>query len=818
MACPASLKAGQASSGLTKDWVFIMEWIRANWRSSLAALALSALLLDSSHSLAASLECPAALTIGQPACGVSRDVGSNPPESARSEHVGNPIDVVSGNKYQSEIDVRLGNSHLSLVRHYNSASAGQNLGLGNGWRHTYSVVLSTDGDEVRQIVQSDGRLINFLKSGDIWLAEYETDGHITQSPEGRHVWHLSDGRRLSFFGSFLTGISFSEGGTLSLFYRGSRLHSVTDEHGGALIFHYAPGVVGLPAYDPPEEYSAPGHLVRVVLPDGNQLSFGYSEAQNLVSVDYPRGTQGNLGRRYQYQDSLNKALLTERTNSDGQVFARWRYDELGRAISYRSGGSIRADGSETGPPDVMLEFSAGAASGAGITRVVFRKRSTRVYEWKLDQSGHVVELKRNDSDAEANVQPNDESQQIEQADPLPYKQHYPHDVLTVLDLDSLGYPSRVQHTLARDGNTHLLNTVYDQTGRLVDVNWQSGVLEDFNDGQTATIDFLNEYVAKNRAARTNLEVMFSAMVQKEFVEGTVAEFLEITSKELKVDSVVTGEELDEVWKSGSLDDHLFDTRQGYKVDGESQAETPCMDPLQDCASLLRTRDYAEVAECAYVTALCHTRFFEANLDELGLELGDVHEGSFHAEVFYDKERDEYIVTFAGTDFTSVGDWMNNLEQELGFSSFQYEKAAQLARLLVSNSPGANFSFVGHSLGGGLATAAAAAVGRGATVFNPAALDSESAAGLGVDYENAQNNTQIYSVNGEILSDVQTDIGFANLPPGTVHTLRRPEYNWIKDNIGQNPYTLYATRLGVALHGMGAVRQSLAELITRNQCV
>ena len=349
-----------------------MEWIRAFWHWWPAALALAALLLSSSNSLASNLECPAVVSTGQPACAVSRDAGSNAPGSDRSMHVGNPIDVVSGNKYQSEVDVRLGDSHLSLVRHYNSSSAGQNIGLGNGWRHTYSVILSTDGDAIRQVLQSDGRAIRFIRNGDRYLAADETDGYIGVTADNRHSWYLPDGRRLAFSGSFLTDISFPDGGSLKLLYRAMRLYMVTDESGRSLTFEYAPGDVGLPTYDAPDDFSAPGHLIGVTLPDESRISYRYSGTQNLVSVDYPRGSQRYQGRRYEYKNPLNSALLTERSDSLGYVIARWQYDELGRAISYRSNGSIRGNGQERGPPNLTLSYSAVSENGDGETTVVYR--------------------------------------------------------------------------------------------------------------------------------------------------------------------------------------------------------------------------------------------------------------------------------------------------------------------------------------------------------------------------------------------------------------------------------------------------------------
>ncbi|NND73301.1 MAG: RHS repeat protein [Rhodothermales bacterium] len=790
-----------------------MEWIRAHWRTSLLVLAVTALTVNDSQLHAANLECSSALSAGQPACPTSRDIGSNAPNANRSGHVGNPIDVISGNKYQSEVDVRLGKSHLSLVRHYNSAYAAQNLGLGNGWRHSYSVVLSTAGINVRQIVQSDGRLIIFRKQGDRFFAASEKDGHVVETSENRHIWQLPDGRRLSFFGSYLTGISFSDGSSLNLVYREARLHSVSDDLGRSLLLHYAPGNVSLPAYEFSQNVSPPGHLVKVESPDGSAVTYSYSSRQNLVSVRYPKGKQNNLERRYQYQDPLNPALLTERADSTGQVLAQWRYDETGRAISFSSGAKIRADDGESALPDVSLEFLVGDNHDQGTTIVNYRNGTTRTFKWKLDGNGQIVELVRRSTGHNTTADPESDRQHERILDVNDYVQHYPQDILTVLAVDSLGYPSRIQYTLALDGTTHWLNTEYDQTGRLVDVNWMSGTLQDFNNGQITTISDVRNFVQKSRRTRTNLDLMLSIVAQPGQIAGIASEFLEEAHKELVVGSTVSGEELNQARKFEARHGREVGERRSLKADGEAL----CTDPLQDCVTLLRTQDYAEVAECAYVDVLCHTRFVEADLDELGISLHDLHDGSFHSEVYHDLENDEYIVTFAGTDFTSAGDWLSNIEQEMGRLAFQYEKAVRLARLIQNAIPSNQITFVGHSLGGGLATAAAG-VGGEAIVFNPAALTQESARVLQIDFDISASNTDIYSVQGELLSEVQTGFAFTSEPPGNMNILRRPNFSWIQEHVGQNSLTMYGTRLSTALHGIGAVKQSLTDLLERNQCI
>lgn len=101
-------------------------------------------------------------------------------------------------------------------------------------------------------------------------------------------------------------------------------------------------------------------------------------------------------------------------------------------------------------------------------------------------------------------------------------------------------------------------------------------------------------------------------------------------------------------------------------------------------------------------------------------------------LFVDAAGDK-VLAFAGTE--TMVDWKTNLLQGLGFESAQYTMAIDIAE-----SYGA-ITFTGHSLGGGLASAAAIHTGGTATVFNAAGLHNNT---LG-DYKRSRGNiTHYYS--------------------------------------------------------------------------
>jgi Protein of unknown function (DUF2974) len=116
---------------------------------------------------------------------------------------------------------------------------------------------------------------------------------------------------------------------------------------------------------------------------------------------------------------------------------------------------------------------------------------------------------------------------------------------------------------------------------------------------------------------------------------------------------------------------------------------------------------------------------------------------------------QYVVAFRGTQGGS--DWLTNARQAVGASSDHYTKALAIGEK-IALSGNNNVSLTGHSLGGGLASAAAIASGSNAVTFNAAGLSDStirSATQLrtqaGVA---AAGNVDAYYVRGEVLSTLQ----------------------------------------------------------------
>jgi len=114
-----------------------------------------------------------------------------------------------------------------------------------------------------------------------------------------------------------------------------------------------------------------------------------------------------------------------------------------------------------------------------------------------------------------------------------------------------------------------------------------------------------------------------------------------------------------------------------------------------------------------------------DLDRLRLtpDLLERPDSSFRARVYVSDDDGpvRYVVAFRGSQ--TGEDWINNGQQLVGLSSEHYDKALRIGQRLASVE--LNVTLTGHSLGGGMASAAALASGHEADTFNASGLTAST---------------------------------------------------------------------------------------------
>ena len=273
--------------------------------------------------------------------------------SVVSTAVGNPIDALTGNKFQQEHDIQTtGDTYaLRLNRYYNSQS--KQLGIfGYGWRSDYEMQLQ-DIDGQIDIIQADGRQYHFYKTTttdpktNLTYIRYQTKnpslGYVERTNQSDPTkplwqWQLPSGKRFQFIAHKQVN-AITQTGT----YRFGQLATVTENPSQANSSYWE------------LTYDTLGRLAQVRNQTGDTLKFNYSTTQyklpkievisksgithyflnkdnNLTQVVSSTGER--TGYHYNDKDIHNlTSKLTYDTQGKSQIFAQWQYDDYDRAIS-----------------------------------------------------------------------------------------------------------------------------------------------------------------------------------------------------------------------------------------------------------------------------------------------------------------------------------------------------------------------------------------------------------------------------------------------------------------------------------------------------
>jgi hypothetical protein len=180
----------------------------------------------------------------------------------------------------------------------------------------------------------------------------------------------------------------------------------------------------------------------------------------------------------------------------------------------------------------------------------------------------------------------------------------------------------------------------------------------------------------------------------------------------------------------------------------------------------------------------------------------------NAAVFGDRYRP--AVVFQGTNGAKSGsDWSNNLRQSTNFQSSYYQRAVAIGSITrVSGGPAVDFA--GHSLGGGLASAASQTSGRYANTFNAAGLHSRTVPRYG-RVRGTPGMVNAYRIDGDILTGTQ-EAGWktfaASALLGPIGIAGRATQTWLTPDAIGNRYTLPGKGTPLARHDMSQVMDGI----------
>ena len=301
--------------------------------------------------------------------------------------VGNPISLVTGNKYQLERDYYINGTTLEFSRHYNSGNVLQNTGAGQGWSTTFGTRLVKLSGGGFVLYESTGKTIRFdnVHESETGLVSYHTNasnnGFMKTLNEFITLWELPDGRAITFKGSLLAHIEFPGHQSLTMKYRHGRIVEVIDEAERRMLFDYTPDEDYLPEFKEGQFREMAGHLRQITLPDGKRIGYDYDGNFNLTRVRFDDGSS----KQYHYENPDYPNHLTGITDRLGNRFATWSYNESGQAITSEHGNGIEK---------VSLAYSMPEnESDSGYTQVLNSNGALTTYEWQhIKERGQILLL------------------------------------------------------------------------------------------------------------------------------------------------------------------------------------------------------------------------------------------------------------------------------------------------------------------------------------------------------------------------------------------------------------------------------------------
>ncbi len=235
---------------------------------------------------------------------------------------GNPINLLSGNKYHEETDFSTATElPLYLYRGYNSTSRESGI-FGYGWSSNITEHIEHNvAAQQAAVIDESGAAQRFDYDDGAWVDTSSRKGQLERLTDESWRYTLYDGtiKTYNAQGQILS-LQKINGLSLAFIYNtDAQLLTVADEFGYALDF----------------AYNNDGRIEQFTDPDGQVYRYTYDIYNNLEYVIYPDATPAssadNPRKRYIYENTSFPHALTGIVDEEGILFATWAYDQYGRA-------------------------------------------------------------------------------------------------------------------------------------------------------------------------------------------------------------------------------------------------------------------------------------------------------------------------------------------------------------------------------------------------------------------------------------------------------------------------------------------------------
>jgi YD repeat-containing protein len=348
--------------------------------------------------------CPAGTTEHLGLCYTDTPKGKGPCNDCENLAKGNPANIASGNKYQSETIYRAPSGQLDLVLFYNSqagTSYFESGVFGTHWSGRYLVAVRDSGQGVIAVRRPDGRDMEFRApgSGSVYLSAADIADKLEKLTDGsgnltgwRYTTSEADEVEEYDASGNLLRIRNRAGLEQTMTYSTSStppsvapaaglLITVTDSFGRQLNFTYNAqkriATMVDPAngqylfeYDGPTGPAGAGNLTKVTFPDTKTRVYFYQEAAQI-----------NGGAACSSPSPVLNSTLTGLTDENNNRYASWTYDCQARVTSsvhalgvglhsfdYGSGTSTTFVDPLNASRSVGLQRILGVAYGSGTTQ------------------------------------------------------------------------------------------------------------------------------------------------------------------------------------------------------------------------------------------------------------------------------------------------------------------------------------------------------------------------------------------------------------------------------------------------------------------